>query len=273
MIWNRDKRRQNATMVREWRAAKAHMLPYLRPSEVKIGPLTFHAFGALVMIAVLAGAAIVAHRAERLGFPRKVASRLYIWMMVSGFAGAHVAKTIEEGTLWADPLALLRVWNGLYSFGGIVGGLLGILCFARWYRLPRTGLWQFLDVVAYSFPFAWIFGRLGCSFAHDHPGTRTTSWLGVPFPDGRRFDLGLLEFLFTILVAAAFLVLDRQLKQEKRPTGFYFALLLLLYGPFRFFLDGLHVERPHGYLSPDGCFAIAAMLTGLAALVMARRAA
>ena len=82
------------------------MLPYLRPFGWKVGPLTFHAFGALVMIAVLVGGIIVGGRAERLGFPRKTASRLYLWMILCGFLGAHVGKVPEDGAVWAEPWGL-----------------------------------------------------------------------------------------------------------------------------------------------------------------------
>jgi len=247
------------------RPAVQALLPYLRPSALKIGPLTFHLFGALVMIAVLGGGALIGHRAEKQGLSRHIASRMYVCMVLAGFLCAHIAKTLQDGTVFADPTILFRVWEGLYSFGGIAGGILGLFCFAWFARLSRATVWRFLDVAAWSFPFAWMFGRLGCSFAHDHPGLPTASWLGVQFPDGvRRFDLGLVEFLFTVLVAAAFLALDRR----QRPTGFYFGLLLLVYGPFRLFLDGLHAERPHGLLSSDGCFSLAAALAGAAVLAL-----
>jgi phosphatidylglycerol:prolipoprotein diacylglycerol transferase len=245
------------------------ILPYVSLSDFKVGRVTFHVFGALVMIAVLLGGAMIGRRAERLGFSRKIASRLYAWMIVCGFLGAHVGKVIEEGT-WNDPLALLRVWSGMYSFGGIAGGVAGCAGVAWWYGVTRGELWRFLDIVAYCFPFAWIFGRLGCALVHDHPGIRTTSWLGVAFPEGRRFDLGLLEVLFTVGVAAVFVILDWRVRKASRRPGFYFAALFLLYGPFRIFLDTLHEQRPHGFWSPDTIFGIAGVATGIAAARLSR---
>ena len=112
---------------------------------------------------------------------------------------------------------------------------------------------------SYAFPFAWIFGRLGCTIVHDHPGAHTTSWLAVRYPDGPRYDLGLLELLFTVLVAGAFLVLDRR----KRPTGFYLGWFLLVYGLFRLLLDTLHVDEGKHLWSPDRCFSLIAAMTGI----------
>jgi hypothetical protein len=44
---------------------------------------------------------------------------------------------------------------------------------------------------------------------------------------------------------------------------------MLLYGPLRLLLDGLHVEQANGFRwSPDACFSLAAALTGAVAMAM-----
>ena len=35
-----------------------------------------------------------------------------------------------------------------------------------------------------------MFGRMGCSIAHDHPGLESDLWFAVQYPHGGRFDLG-----------------------------------------------------------------------------------
>ena len=72
----------------------------------------------------------------------------------------------------------------------------------------KAETFRFVDEVGFAFPFAWIFGRVACSLAHDPIGVSTTHWLGVRFPEGPRFDLGLLELLYTIILAALWLLLD-----------------------------------------------------------------
>ena len=69
-----------------------------------------------------------------------------------------------------DPLELLRVWNGLSIFGGMLGRV-GTAAFLMWRRgWSRAKRLAFLDALAFAFPFPWIFGRLSCALAHDHPG-------------------------------------------------------------------------------------------------------
>jgi phosphatidylglycerol:prolipoprotein diacylglycerol transferase len=224
------------------------MFPYVTVPDIHVGPFTFHVFGALVMIGVLTGWFLVERR-----MPGETSSRLLLWMMIGAFLGAHLAKVSRWEDIW-------RVWDGLYSFGGIVGGLLGCFACTLWYRIPHY-IGRFLDAVAYCFPFAWSFGRLGCALVHDHPGRRTDSWLGVAYPDGTRFDLGLVEFLFMLLLAGLFWLLDRR----KRLTGFYFGWFLVIYGVFRFWLDSLH-ENPGN----DRWFAVTAVGAGAAVFVWGR---
>ena len=126
--------------------------------------------------------------------------------------------------------------------------------------LSRAEIFRFFDAVAYAFPFAWIFGRLGCSFAHDHLGVESASWLAVDFPGGPRFDLGLLELAYTLPLAILFHLLGRR----PRATGLYLALFFVLYGPVRFLLDTLRAtDVRYGGWTPGQYGSLLATLLGL----------
>jgi phosphatidylglycerol:prolipoprotein diacylglycerol transferase len=206
----------------------------------------------LIGFAILLGHLLLMRRARSLGLEARLAGEFSAVAVVAGFFVAHIAKFLylDAGlaALWRSPLLLLQVWRGLASLGGIVGGLAaGVL----WLRMRGQDWWGvigFLDALAFVFPFAWIWGRAHCAWVHDHPGIPTESWLGVAYPGGARFDLGLLEVLFLAFVISAFLWLDRQ----PRAMGFYLGAFLLSYGLFRLLLDNLH-ERVirHAGLSPD----------------------
>ena len=217
------------------------MFPYVEQPILRVGPITFQAFGILVAAAILLGYWMLIRRAEKLGFNADIASRLAIWLVACGLLGAHLfAVTLSDPKdIFSDPLVLLRLWEGLSSFGGFLGGILGGIWFMWNYSLRYAEAWKYFDLVAFVFPFAWILGRAGCFLAHDHPGVETAGWWAVRYPDGQRFDLGLLELLYTLILVGIFLVLDRR----QRPTGFYFALFFFLYGPGRFFMDELRINE------------------------------
>ena len=57
-------------------------------------------------------------------------------------------------------------------------------------------------------------------------------------PEDARYDLGLVEFLFLIGLAALFGWLDR----SRRPAEFFFGLYGVTYGLFRVWHDTLHIQ-------------------------------
>jgi phosphatidylglycerol:prolipoprotein diacylglycerol transferase len=158
--------------------------------------------------------------------------------------------------------------GGIYSFGGLFAGLAGGWFYLRAQKLNAARMWQYIDALAFVFPFAWALGRAGCAVAHDHPGMASNSWLAVQFPGGGRYDLGLLECLFMLPLMGLFLWLDRR----PRPAGFYLGLFLTVYGLFRIWLDSLHEPGvPRFLVTPDQAWGLLAAATGVAILGMVIR--
>ena len=107
------------------------------------------------------------------------------------------------------------------------------------------------DAVASGLPFGWMFGRAGCTVVHDHPGIRSDAWFAVAYPGGSRLDLGLLELVYVIPIAVAFVFLRRR----AWPWGFFVAVLSISYAPGRFLLDFLRLRRAEHDLLPDARYA------------------
>ncbi len=276
------------------------MVPYFPQPELHLfGPITLHAFGALVALAVVVGCGMTIARCRRNGLDPAVCNDLLGYVVLAGFVVAHLYSVLayypEE--ILQNPLILLKFWENISSFGGFVGGVFGLWLFFRVKGKPIRTLdrWRYLDAIAFVFPFSWAIGRLGCTLAHDHPGTVTTFPLGVSLatraarkyiqhfyrvsdrleelPDMERLsrmgfhDLGWYEFLFTALVIVpAFLVLDR----KPRPPGFFLATFLLLYVPGRFLLDFLRLaDARYAGLTP-GQYAGAAVFVAAACIAVRR---
>jgi phosphatidylglycerol:prolipoprotein diacylglycerol transferase len=247
------------------------MFPYFPQPEYHLfGPVTIHAFGAIVALAVIVGWRMVLSRARRKGLDPERFENLLLYVILSGFVVAHLYSVLAYFPREAmeDPLLLLKFWENISSFGGFVGGLLGLWLFFRFKArdVEAAARLLYMDVIAYVFPFAWAIGRAACSVAHDHPGTVTTFPLGISLrsPEAQAYiaffyreagrlaelpppavlskmafhDLGWYEFLYmSCLMVPAFLVLDR----KPRPPGFFLIAFPLLYVPVRFFLDFLRI--------------------------------
>jgi phosphatidylglycerol---prolipoprotein diacylglyceryl transferase len=242
------------------------MLPYFEQPVWHLGPLSIHAFGVATAAALWLGLSLTPRRFEQLGLDAGVGHRLTRWMLVGGIAGAHLFSVLLyfPSRLLTDPWLLLRVWEDISSFGGMLGGLAGALLFFRTRATDeeRASRLAYLDAIAFVFPLALAMGRLGCTLAHDHPGRVTSFPLAFSLDSDRAFayiagvyesagldlptaartmgfhDLGLYELLFLALVI---LPLFTYWSRVRKPTGFYLVAFAALYLPVRFGLDTLRV--------------------------------
>jgi phosphatidylglycerol:prolipoprotein diacylglycerol transferase len=211
------------------------MIPHFEQPSFSLGPITIHAFGVLVAIAVWVGYRVYNKKIVADGLDPHLGERLFTWLLVGGFIGAHLFDRLvyfPDRTL-ADPWSLIRIWETLSSFGGFIGAIIAARLFTKRMKLGAT-IWRYLDAIAYCFPFGWIFGRTGCFVAFDHPGKPTNFFLGEKDRHGVVIhNLGLEEMLFTVALAVIFF----QLAKKPRHTGFFLGLLPLAYAPVRFVLD------------------------------------
>lgn len=267
------------------------MIPYFEQPALHLGPLTIHAFGVLLAVALIVGFRLTRWRSRQEGLDEATVEPMAWYAIGFGFVGAHLYSVLVyfPERLAADPWLLLRVWEDISSTGAFLGGALGLWIYLRWRQpgLGRARRWRHLDAVAFSLPFAWAVGRLGCTFAHDHPGQITGFFLGRSLETeaareyitgvyaaagqagdlpasaelaGLAFhDLGWYEFLYLCLVMVpAFLWFDRE---ERRP-GFWVGAFMLLYVPVRFLLDFLRVGDARYLALTPAQWAALAVLVG-----------
>jgi len=242
------------------------MLPYYPQPVLHVGPFDIHAFGVLAAIAVVVGGRCILLRAHRQGIPVEQMFRFCFWVYICAMAGAFLSKIVLEdfSGLLADPSRIFKASPGVRSVGGITCGFLAGLVWCRVHKLSALETMRRLDIVAYALPIGWMIGRLGCALAHDHRGLASTSWVAVAFPEGPRYDLGLIEFLFLIVMVVSFRLLDRR----PRPVGFYVGLYGVVYGGFRIWLDTLHVQPARFY---GGMLGVVVGLLGWAAMLALER--
>jgi len=239
------------------------MIPYIEPPIFDFGLFTISGFRILVVMAIISGYAVAIHRVKQSDLPYNDGANFIIWVVIFAFIFSHLFALLayQPEAVWQNPLILFNFLGAMSSFGGMAGGIIGGILFLHWHhQLCMDRLLKHMDIIAYAFPFAWIFGRSGCSIAHDHPGIASTNWLAVQFPGGPRFDLGLLELFYTIFIVLIFF----SLRKRTWPSGFFVALFLVLYNPVRFFLDTLRTAdvRYLGW-TPGQYMAILMMLFGI----------
>ena len=216
------------------------MIPYFKAQPIPLyGSLQLQPFGLLVGTGVLLGAWLVKKRAKEAGIPEKEIQDAIFWAVVPGFIMAHLWTVFLYHTEWLDTrgwIVALKFWEGLSSFGGFFGAFLGLAFYFT--RLHKPWL-KHAEIIAQGLVLGWIFGRLGCTVVHDHPGNHTDFFFAVNYPDGPRFDLGLYEFLYTLLVLFPVSLI---MHHRKARTGMFLATVVLLYTPVRFIFDFMRVD-------------------------------
>lgn len=246
------------------------MIPFIAQPVLQIAGVTFHAFGALVALALLVGCWVFVQRARRQHLDERFARVFIVCVAAIAFFVSHVLEVViyAPRLLLDKPWTVLNVSHSIYSFGGLVGGIVTALWLIRHFHVPPQDRWRYLDNLAFAFTVGWIFGRAGCSLAHDHIGAASNSVLAVRFPGGPRYDLGLLELIFTCLLALLLWRMDRR----PRPPGLFLGLFFLTYGIFRVWRDQLEVGGPRFWgSSPDQLFAFFSLAAGALILLKLTR--
>ncbi|MBM3267737.1 MAG: prolipoprotein diacylglyceryl transferase [Candidatus Sericytochromatia bacterium] len=210
-----------------------------------MGGYSVRPFGLLVVLGLLFGYFLARARAREQGIDGHEFGPLVAWTVGTGLVSAHVIDVVfyHPEELARGPLYLLEFWTSLSSIGGLAGACVASLVFA--WRSGRP--WrQYADVLLQGWVLGWVFGRLGCTLAFDHPGAPTTAFLAFRYLDGQlRHNLGFYEFLYTLaIMLPATLLLHRARPQA--PGGAQTVLAVLLYAPFRFLLDFLRATDVSG---------------------------
>jgi len=216
----------------------------------KLGPwhipgigLPVHAFGMMVAIGLLVCLGMATWRGEqKLGLDGEKVQNFGLWLILVGWFFAHFFNVLfyTPEKILENPLILFMMWGSISSYGGLLGGMIGLWLW-RWYH-PDDDFMLWTDHATWTLTFAWMFGRLGCTVVHDHLGvTAAESWplaYEVPAAWGTvRHDLGFYEFLWWVVIVAVVLLVDR----KPRKKGIYTVIVPLMYAPARFLFDFLRL--------------------------------
>jgi phosphatidylglycerol:prolipoprotein diacylglycerol transferase len=224
------------------------ILPYVDVPNIHIaGPVQITSFGLLVAAGVMFGSWMGARYARRNGLDEDAMRYLSIRLIVWGFIACHVFNTLfyEWDRFQEEPLLMLKIWDGISSWGGVIGGALALYVYTGIRKLDRL---RWGDWAGYAAIAAWVPGRLACAVVHDHLGYPTDFGLAVDFPPHkypfdkmsaevvRAHDLGLYEIMYLVPLLLVVVILERW--RGRRP-GFLIGFVAVAYSVPRFFLDFL----------------------------------
>jgi phosphatidylglycerol:prolipoprotein diacylglycerol transferase len=189
------------------------------PFVIDIDPVAFSLFGipvrwyGLILVVAAAVAIWLARReARRRGIDPTIVSDGVIWVGGAALVGGRVLYVVQNelGSLTEHPTHIFMVWMGGLSFyGGLIGGLLALVVFAR---RRRISVLSAFDIAAPAAAIGQAIGHVGCLIGGDSYGITTDlPWavvyrnpnamapLGVPLHPTQAYEAILLAALFVAL--------------------------------------------------------------------------
>lgn len=225
--------------------------PSIDPVALSVGPLQLHWYGLMYVFAFLAGWLLGRRRASRpwSNWTAAMVDDFVTWAMLGVILGARLGYVIfyDLSAYLADPVEIIRVWNGGMSFHG---GLVGVVT-ASWLWGRRHGrtLLEILDFVAPLVPTGLFFGRIGNFINAELWGKVTDFPLGMVFPGAgplprhpsQLYEAGL-EGVLTFVILWIY-------SSRPRPRGAVAGLFGILYAVSRIFVEFFRVpDAQLGYL-------------------------
>lgn len=217
-----------------------------------IGPLFFHAYGIMYVLAVAAAIYLSQRRWKKIGGDPEIAWGCAKWGFPAGLIGGRIYFLITTPSQIPDHwYGAFAIWDGgLGIWGGIAGGVVGGLYYLRrrvrmdWYDIKL-----FMNVVAPALLVAQAIGRVGNYFNQELFGKPSSlPWALQIAPAHRPPGYGLYAtfqptFLYEIiwdLAFAAFIIwLDN--RGRLRPMA-AFPLYIAGYSAFRIFEETLRID-------------------------------
>lgn len=250
--------------------------PDINPIAISLGPLEVHWYGLTYLVGFLIAWWLARGRAHRIGLTKEQVGDLLFYTAVGVILGGRIGYALfyHFDRVLADPLWLLRVWEGGMAFhGGFLGVALAVWLFARKHKINWIELGDF---VAPFTPLGLGLGRIGNFINGELWGRVTDVPWGMVFPGAGpdpRHPSQLYQFALEGIVLFALLW---WFSRQPRPAGSVSGLFLIGYGIFRFMVEFTREPDAHlgllaGGLSMGQLLSLPMIVAGVLLMVFAYR--
>jgi phosphatidylglycerol---prolipoprotein diacylglyceryl transferase len=215
----------------------------------KLGPLAYRWYGLIMMVALVVGIVIFSDQLRRRSISPHHARGIAVVAVPCGVIGARLFHVFENiSYYWHNPGEILG-WQlvGLAIYGVLTGGIIGLVLYCRWKKLPVL---RVLDCTALAFPVAQIIGKFANIINGDTWGSPTSLPWGFTYVNPASFipnDLlgvpthptPVYEQLWLLVVVGILLYAVPRLKTD----GMAMLLYLSLYSLGRLFISFFRVNK------------------------------
>ena len=239
-------------------------------------PASRYIFGTLpwysvTMVCAILSALLLAQGEEkRRGLPKDTVVDLALRLIPCGIIGARLYYVAFTWSLFREnPIAILEIWKGgLAIYGGLIGGFLAALVFARRRKLNLLTL---IDMIVPGLALAQCIGRWGNYFNMEAYGLPITNPafqffpMAVLIPEGGTQVWHMATFFYESLWDFGVFIALRCLRKPCRRPGDLFGWYVLLYGAGRLIIEGLRMDS---LMTSGGSARISQLLSVVGCLIV-----
>lgn len=241
------------------------------PELGSIGPFTFNSFGLLAALAIIISGLVLATDLRQRGMDPSQAIEIVFAGALGGFIGARLYYVAEH---WGEAGNGLLSGSGLVWYGGVGGGVIGVIIVASWRRIP---LGIMANLCAAPLALAYAIGRIGCQVSGDGDyGSASSLPWAMSYPDGTVPTTELVHptpVYETIAMLVVFWVLWRWRGRLARPWAL-FGLYMVLAGTERLLIEFIRTTPVEFIgLTTAQMISIPFILIGLLLVLRGRRGA
>jgi phosphatidylglycerol---prolipoprotein diacylglyceryl transferase len=205
--------------------------------EIDVLGLSLKTFGLFFALNFAAWGLLVARRLRELGRPADWAYEMVFVALLGGLVGARLYYVAQNyGDVKQDLLGSIVSGSGLVWYGGLLGGALAMVLWARWRGFLGLAL---LDLAGPGLALGYAIGRIGCQVSGDGDyGIASGLPWAMAYPDGEvptTQEVHPTPIYETLSMGMVAWLLWR-LRDRLRP-GTLFALYLVLAGIERFLVE------------------------------------
>lgn len=242
--------------------------------DIDLAGITLKTFGISFALACVAVGALAARRLRELDEPSDYAYEIVFAALAGGLVGSRLYYVVENyDRVKGDLLGGLLGGSGLVWYGGLIGGALAVLAWARWRGLLDLGL---LDFGAPLLALGNALGRIGCQVSGDGDyGIGSSLPWAMGYPHGQVATPPGLEVHPTPIyetLALGLVALWLWRSRDRFRPGILFAWYLVLAGVERLLVE--FIRRNHEVvagLTTAQLESIVLVMAGAAWLVLAGR--
>ena len=222
--------------------------PDIDPVALSLGPIKVHWYGLMYVIGFASVWWLAGRRAQRpgSGWTTDQVADIVVYGAMGAILGGRIGYVLfyNLDVYLANPIAILRVWDGGMSFhGGFTGVMLAMWL---WGRKQKKTFFEVADFIAPWAPIGLGAGRIGNFINQELWGRVTDVPWGMVFHNAGNLPRHPSQLYQAALEGVVLFIILWLFSRKPRPVGAVSGMLALWYGLFRFAVE--FVREPDAQL-------------------------